>query len=207
MDPAFLAAAALFISAMSYTPGPNNTMALATGLGRGMAAAWPLCFGVAAGGDACLILAYFGLGELFGRFPALYAILRIAGSIYMLWLAWKISGLAARQTAVAVPAARPENAFRPMTFWQAFLFQVVNAKLWVLAVVAVSSHIGVGADRGVRFLVILAMFTAVGMSSILLWAAGGAAMRRFLSSAAMRRCNYAFASFLVLSVVLLFLPA
>ncbi len=202
MDLAFALSVVLFAAAMCFTPGPNNTMALATGLSKGFRAALPLCIGATAGANITLILVYLGLGAMFDRFPVLYSALSVTGALYMLWLAWKISGLGNRRTGGA--ASEGNADFKPLTFFQGIFFQLINVKVWITNIVAVSAYIGAGAEKNTRFLFVFILFSVFGGSAIAMWAAGGAAMRRFLSSDAMRRCNYLFAAFLVLSIVLLF---
>ncbi len=78
---------------MFFTPGPNNATAMAVGLSRGFRAAMPHCLAVTFGGPAMLLLTGAGLGEIFVRHPIINEVLKYLGSAYMLWLAWRISGL------------------------------------------------------------------------------------------------------------------
>lgn len=230
----YLSSMLLFAMSMCFTPGPNNAMAMAIGLDKGFRAALPLCFGAAIGANVTLLLLGLGLAELFTRFPVVYEFLRYAGALYMLWLAWKISGLplpwAARKIVGTraqdgrnpVPDGLPEKmadseaderkentgeqseGVRPLTFFQAFMFQLVNVKVWLTNVIVISNYVGTGDGVWARLCLAIVLFTVLGAAAIASWAAGGMFMRRFLTSDGMRRANYVFAAFLVFSVLLLF---
>lgn len=61
--------------------------------------------------------------------------MRIAGSIYMVWLALKI--------ALAKPIGEVETGGRPIGFLAAAGFQWVNPKAWVMALSALAAYAGV----------------------------------------------------------------
>lgn len=210
---------------MCFSPGPNNAMGMATALDKGFTAALPLCCAVGAGAGVSLLLLGFGLGEVFTRFPLIYDMLRYGGALYMLWLAWGISGLKipvfvkdrARKRGAEdergnisgeVRAAHEKsecgNGFKPLSFWRAFGFQMVNVKLWLTNILIVSNYVGTGENMWPRFIIAFWLFLFLAPLATVCWAAGGVFLRRFLSSGGMRRANYAFALFLLCSVGLLF---
>ena len=84
-----------------------------------------------------LMIAVVGLGLdlLFQRFPQILPIMRVAGSIYMIWLALKI--------ALAKPIGEVEAGGRPIGFLAAAGFQWVNPKAWVMALSALAAYAGV----------------------------------------------------------------
>ena len=207
----FLSSVTLFALSMCFTPGPNNALARATGLDKGFRAALPHCLAVPVGGVTELVALYLGLGQVFTRFPIIYEALRYTGAVYMVWLAWRISGLGQRKTAQAQnspksAAAEPERpgGITPLTFGQSFLLQFVNVKAWITNVVIISSYVGTGEGSRTRFWLVLVLMAVMAFASVATWAAGGSFMRRFLTSDGMRRCNYVFAAFLLVSVALLF---
>ena len=207
----FLSSVTLFALSMCFTPGPNNALAMATGLDKGFWATLPHCLAVPVGGVTALVALYLGLGQVFTRFPIVYEVLRYTGAAYMVWLAWRISGLWQRKTAQAEsspksPAAEsgPQGGITPLTFGQSFLLQFVNVKAWITNIVIISNYVGTGEGSRSRFWIVLALMAVMGFASVATWAAGGSFMRRFLTSDGMRRCNYVFAAFLLVSVILLF---
>lgn len=111
---------ALFAIAGSFTPGPNNVMVTASGQAFGFARSVPHMVGVTAGFAVLLIAFGLGLGQIFTWYPALHHALRIAGVVYLLYLAWRI--------ATAGDPAAAKGSPRPLTFIEAALFQWVNVK-------------------------------------------------------------------------------
>jgi threonine/homoserine/homoserine lactone efflux protein len=88
--------------------------------------------GISAGGALMLLLVGAGLGTAFSTWPLLYTLLQIAGGIYLLWLAWKIS------QAGGIQEGRTHG--KPFSFWQAAAFQWVNPKAWIMTVGIVAAY-------------------------------------------------------------------
>lgn len=214
----YLSSLFLFALSMCFTPGPNNALAMATGMEKGFRAALPFCLGAGLGANVTLLLLGLGLKEVFERFPLIYEVLRYAGALYLVWLAWKISGIRmpwekrSGKTAITAQDAKAgENpresvkAREPVGFFGAVVFQLLNVKVWLTNIMIVSNYIGTGEGMRARFVLALVLFTVMGTSAMMSWAAGGMLMRRFLTSDGMRRANYVFASFLLVSIALLFM--
>ena len=89
---------ALFAFVSSITPGPNNLMLLASGASFGLRRTVPHMLGVAVGFGAMLLALGAGLAELYRALPWAQLALKIAGSAYLLWLAWRIA--TARPTSI-----------------------------------------------------------------------------------------------------------
>ncbi|MDL2307091.1 LysE family translocator [Desulfovibrio sp. OttesenSCG-928-C06] len=242
----FISSIALFSFSMCFTPGPNNAAAMAIGLSRGFKAAVPFCLGCCTCAMFTQFLTGLGLGEVFLRVPLLYNLLKVAGVLYILWLAWKISGLslpakltrafsrqkesgtepAATGSSIATETeAKTENEYgevseeqakilakanpavvksgKPPSFFQGVGLQAVNIKVWMTNIIVVSQFVGSGEYAFSRLVAVSLFIPVIGTIANFTWAAGGVIMSRFLTSAGMRRANYIFALFLVLSVVLL----
>ncbi len=216
LDYALLISSLFFFSvSMCYTPGPNNAIAMSIGMEKGFRAALPFSFGGSIGGMVQLLGLGLGLTEVFTRFPLAYEILRYLGAVYMLWLAWKISGLKfpinrgtdKTQADTELPdytQVRPDAERKPMGFTYAFLFQLLNVKVWLTNIVIASSYVGMGDDRMFRLVIASGITFFNSLMAMFVWVAGGVFMRRFLTSEGLRRANYVFAVFLVISVALLF---
>jgi threonine/homoserine/homoserine lactone efflux protein len=82
---------ALFALVTSITPGPNNTMLLASGVNFGFNRTIPHMLGITCGFFVLVVAVGFGLGAVFQTYPLLYAVLRYVGAAYLLYLAWKIA--------------------------------------------------------------------------------------------------------------------
>lgn len=182
----------IFGAVSSVTPGPNNMMLLASGVNFGLRRTMPHMLGVSLGFGAMVLLVGLGLGQIFARLPWLHVVIRIAGILYMLRLAW----LLASSGSMGVAAARA----RPMTFLEAAAFQWVNPKAWAMAVSAIAAYT-LPADFVVSVAVVALVFTVVNLPAILLWAAFGAGMARFLADPwSIRMFNLTMASLLVASL-------
>ncbi len=195
-----------FAVAMSATPGPNNVMVAAAGATFGFRPTMPHILGISVGFPVMVALIAVGAGGPLHAWPWLRQVLRWVGGAYLLWLAWRI----ARAEPVAVGADgrdRAERRGRPMTFWQAALFQWVNPKAWVIAAGAVVTFAGGGgAAFWARAALLVAIFLATTVLAVAMWAGIGAGVARVLRTPrALRRFNLAMAALLVLSLVAMLL--
>lgn len=163
-------AAFSFISAV--TPGPNNVMLWASGVQFGLRRTIPHVIGITLGVGSMTLLVASGLGVLITTVPAVEVILKVIGSIYLLYLAWQIAG--------GSTASRGEVA-APLTLFQALVFQYVNPKAWVFVVAAVTtfrpSDMSVWPATGAMALVM--MLVVVPCAGV--WAAAGTFLGRFLA--------------------------
>ena len=114
-----------FAFATSITPGPNNMMLLASGANFGVRRTVPHMLGISLGHAFMVFLVGSGLAQLFHRYPQADLVLKLAATLYMLWLAWKIAN--------AAPPREGEAKGRPFSFVQAAAFQWVNPKAWAMA--------------------------------------------------------------------------
>jgi threonine/homoserine/homoserine lactone efflux protein len=198
VTPELLLAFAGFAFVSSITPGPNNTMLLASGVNYGFRRTVPHIAGVSLGCMVMLLLVGLGLGRVFAAAPLLYTVLRYTGAAYLLWLAWKI--------ARSGPVADHKVGGQPLTFWQAAAFQWVNPKAWILVIGAASTYAPRdGFERNV--LVLCVLLGLVNTPSICVWAGFGTALRPFLSDPGrIRVFNFTMALLLVLSLLPMLAP-
>ncbi|MCX7587880.1 LysE family translocator [Phenylobacterium sp. 58.2.17] len=192
LTPELLAALALFAFVSSITPGPNNTMLMASGANFGFRASIPHMIGVSGGFLLLVVAVGLGLGGLFAAYPELHDVLAVAGGLYLLWLAWKI--------ATSSGLGMGEAGARPQTFLQAAAFQWVNPKAWAMALGAVTAY----APRDgyvANILVVSVIFTAINLPCVASWTGFGVGLRRFLDRpAVLRAFNVGMALLLVLSL-------
>jgi threonine/homoserine/homoserine lactone efflux protein len=175
MSPDLLLPLCTFAAVSSITPGPNNTMILASGLNYGFRRSLPHLFGICGGFSFMVFAVGFGLQTVFEQVPMLQLILKYAGAIYLLWLAWKLAHAAPMSTEQA-------QLSQPMGFWGAAVFQWVNPKAWVMILTAMSAYLpphAVLLDVALLALV----FAVIGIFCVGAWALFGVGMRRFLQDA------------------------
>jgi threonine/homoserine/homoserine lactone efflux protein len=180
----------VFVVVTLITPGPNNTMLLASGLNFGFRRGLPHLLGVALGFGAMVLAVGVGLGAVFQAYPAAYTVLKYAGAAYLLWLAWQIA------TAGAIDEGG-EARGRPITFLEGAAFQWLNPKGWVMAVGAVTTYAAVAAFP-LNVLLMAFLFGSLGLVSSATWLGFGTGLKRLLTSArAVRVVNVTMALLLV----------
>src|SRR5438445_10086198 len=80
---------ALVCLGMVLTPGPNMIYLISRSISQGAAAGMVSLGGVALGFVFYMLCAAFGITALLFAVPYAYDGLRIAGAMYLLWLAWQ----------------------------------------------------------------------------------------------------------------------
>ncbi len=156
-----------------YTPGPNNTMLMASGLNFGIRRTVPHILGVSIGFAVMVFAVGLGITGLFQTYPALYALLKIVSIVYLLWLAWKI--------ATADEVKTSGGGARPLTFLQAAAFQWVNPKAWIMAV-GISATYLIAGQFWESLVVFTLIFLGAGLCSSSSWAIGGAGLRALIAN-------------------------
>lgn len=189
----------LFALAGALTPGPNNMISAGSGAAFGFRRTLPQIWGVTVGFAIMVVAIGMGLGTLFLAIPYMHQTLKIVGSLYLLYLAWKIANAGGPGGGTAVE--------RPMTLLQSALFQWVNPKAWTIALSIVPAFTTVGGEHLFAEVAMIALVSGiVTLPSLCLWAGFGALLARLLSTPRQQRLvNYAMAALVALSVVLLFL--
>ena len=192
----FLALVA-FAFVSTITPGPNNTMLVASGANFGFRRSLFHMLGISIGFPVMIALVGLGLMQVFDAFPVLDRVLRVVSLVYLMWLAWKIA------TAAPHLPDMPDTAGKPLTFVQAAAFQWVNPKAWSMATYAIVQYAtdDMGARSLAAVLIVALVFAIVSFPCISAWVALGQEMRRFLTSPArLRAFNWVMAGLLVLSL-------
>lgn len=169
------AAFCVFAFVSSITPGPNNTMMLASGVNFGFARSLPHMTGITTGFCFMVLLMGMGLGTVFKSCPLLYTLMRYAGGAYMLYLAWKIS----RRKPMPESVTPGTTQVRPMGFLAAAAFQWVNPKAWVMALGAITTYLPSQHSLW-QLLALVGVMGVINMPSTGSWALFGSKMRRYL---------------------------
>ena len=198
MGISLLLAVSLFAFVMSVTPGPNNIMLLASGAQFGYLKTLPHIIGILLGIAALLASVLLGLGVVFERYPSLYDLLKIVGSIYLFWLAWKIASASTE----AQPLNSEKQNSKPMSLISASFFQFINPKAWAMCIGSISTFTIAGEHYIESGLWIMLCFAITGFFAISLWAYLGVNIAKKLTTSKQRkRFNYAMG---ILTVCTLF---
>lgn len=164
----------ILATAMSFSPGPNTTLSTAMAANHGLRHSLRFVAAVPVGWSLLLVLCAMGIGALITGMPALRWGIKALGIAYLLWLAFKLSG--SGQLAQAQPAQLRVG------FVQGVLLQFVNIKAWLLALTIVAGWVAGQADFTARMLVVLPVMAFYALSSNLLYACIGAALRQWLAT-------------------------
>ena len=192
--------AALFMLVSSITPGPNNTMLMASGVHFGYRRTLAHLMGVQLGFGFMLIAVGLGLHTVLSQFPAFYDVVRFAGAAYMVWMAWSLASARPQFQEQAAIEQSVQNELKPLGVWGAVLFQWVNPKAWVMAVTIMSAYVPPGAGL-LQIAPLGLMFAVLGFPCSSVWVGFGSALRSYLQEAfRMRVFNCTMAAALLLSL-------
>jgi threonine/homoserine/homoserine lactone efflux protein len=98
VDPGVIIPFLVAVALIELTPGPNMGWLALVSLARGRLAGFAAVAGVTLGLAGWMLAAAFGLTQLLLIWPPLYQIIRWAGVVFLLWLAWE-AGAATRPAA------------------------------------------------------------------------------------------------------------
>ena len=184
---------ALFWFVAAYTPGPNNILASYSGFNFGIKKTIPHILGVVLGFTSLVFFLSIGLVNVFKLFPIIQVIIKYLGTIFLLYLAYKIS------FAKISIETKKEN---PVKFIETFLFQYLNPKGVIIAIVVVSTYVEFG-DNYINYAtqaVLLALLFSG--TSITLWTFIGKFLRKFATNEKfIKYFNYVMSCLLLLSII------
>jgi threonine/homoserine/homoserine lactone efflux protein len=187
----------LFASVMSLTPGPNVILVTASAANFGFRRTIPMMLGITLGFGLLVVAAGLGLAGLIQAEPGAQAVLRYAGALYLLYLAWCIARAEARNS------ASPHT--KPIGFLEALLLQGVNPKGWVFAFGALAAYTTVAGNVLRETAIIAAINATTCLISVVIWSGFGTLIGRFLRNPRARQTfNWTMAGLLVLSLIPIF---
>ena len=178
---------------LGFTPGPNNAVAAYSGFNFGIKKTLPLILGVGFGYTTLIILINFVLISTFKNYPIIQEIIRIFGTFFLIYLAYKIS------FSKISSDGKTEN---PVKFFDKFIFQFINPK-GVMAGITLSSNF---VEQGEKYLnhsiwvIIVCSVTA--FLSITSWTFLGKFLRKFATNNNfIKRFNYAMSLLLIVCII------
>lgn len=116
---------ALATLTFAVMPGPALLYTAAQTLARGRRGGLLAALGIHLGCYAHVLAAALGLSAIFATVPLLYAILKIAGALYLIWIG--IGILRGRTRAEALPHVKGKGARR--AFMESILVELLNPKV------------------------------------------------------------------------------
>lgn len=183
-----------FVAVTTFTPGPNNIMAMSNASRFGFKRSMRFTLGVCAGFFLIVGISIAFTMALYRVIPAIKPIMTVVGAAYIIWLAWK--------TVTSSP--HDDAAAGQSTFLSGMLLQFLNPKAILYGVTAASTFI-VPYYKSVPVLIAFAaMLALVSLVSTSCWALFGSIFQRFMAENH-RAVGYVMGALLVYCAISLFM--
>jgi len=183
----------LFWFVAAYTPGPNNIVASYSGFNFGIIKTLPLILGVTLGFTSLVFFLTIGLINVFKLFPIIQIIIKYLGTLFLLYLAYKISFSG---------ASTEVNKKNPVKFVETFLFQYLNPKGVMVAIVVVSTYVDLGENYFSYATQVILLALLFSGTSITAWTFIGKFLRKFATNEKfIKYFNYVMSLLLILSII------
>ena len=185
----------MFVAA--FTPGPNNILSSYSGFNFGIKRTLPLIYGVTFGFPLLIIIINSGLIIFFKKFPALQEIIKILGSVFILYFAYK----------VALNKSGGEQKIKnPAKFFNMLFFQFINPKAVLFAIIVVSTFINVNENFIRDTIIVLSVAISFSFVSIVSWCLLGKYLRKFATNGKfIQTFNYVMSFLLIVCVIMFYL--
>jgi len=181
---------------MSFTPGPNNIMAMLFANQYGFKKTLRFCLGVGAGFFVIMILSsYFNL-ILHNFIPKIELPMMLLGAAYMLYLAIKII--------TSSTSANGDEGGKYNSFLAGMLLQFVNPKGVLYGITVIATFILPYYSSTIDLLLFSLFLGFVGIMSTCSWSLFGSIFQKFLSNYR-KQFNIVMALLLLYSAVSIFL--
>lgn len=178
-----------FVCISTFTPGPNNISSAAMGALHGFKRTLPYLLGMVLGSLVMMLVCALAAASVLTLFPGLETGLRYIGAGYTLYLAYGLLK--------ANYAFDSENV-KPLGWANGFLLQVFNPKLIVYGLTLFSTYLAPIVVAPVLLVLTVVGLVLIGLCSIVLWAAFGTAIKRYMQFPRARLAvNVSLALFLV----------
>ena len=186
----------LFGIAASFSPGPNNIMTSYTAFNFGIKKTVPTMLGVIIGWTILVILLQIGSVIIFQKIEITQKVIRFFGSIYLLYMAYKISFSSLKSEKFSP---------KPVTFLNTFFFQFVNPKSIIIALAAISMFINPKEDFIKDSIILTFIFFLMAIGSQAAWCLMGKYLRKFATSDRfIKNFNYTMSFLLIVCVILFY---
>jgi len=187
----------LFFFVTAFTPGPNNIVASYSGFNFGIIKTIPHILGVTLGFTALIISLIVGLINIFKLYPLIQEVLKYLGTLFLLYLAFKIS---------FSNSDNNSNSENPVKFIETFLFQFLNPKGVIVGIIIVSTYIQLDVNYMNYSLQVIILALLFSVTSITSWTFVGKFLRKFATNEKfIKYFNYGMSVLLLLSIFTFYL--
>ena len=178
---------------LGFTPGPNNAVAAYSGFNFGIRKTLPLILGVGFGYTTLIILINFVLISTFKNYPIIQEIIRVLGTIFLIYLAYKIS------FSKISSDGKTEN---PVKFFDKFIFQFINPKGVMAGITLSSNFVEQGENYLNHSIWVIVVCSVTAFLSITSWTFLGKFLRKFATNNNfIKRFNYAMSLLLIFCII------
>ncbi|MDB9773224.1 LysE family translocator [Candidatus Pelagibacter sp.] len=178
---------------LGFTPGPNNAVAAYSGFNFGIRKTLPLILGVGFGYTILIILINFVLISTFKNYPIIQEIIRVLGTIFLIYLAYKIS------FSKISSDGQTEN---PVKFFDKFIFQFINPKGVMAGITLSSNFVEQGENYLNHSIWVIVVCSVTAFLSITSWTFLGKFLRKFATNNNfIKRFNYAMSLLLIVCII------
>ena len=192
MHPELLLLVGISLS-LGFTPGPNNAVAAYSGFNFGIRKTLPLILGVGFGYTTLIILINFVLISTFKNYPIIQEIIRILGTFFLIYLAYKIS------FSKISSDGKTEN---PVKFFDKFIFQFINPKGVMAGVTLSSNFVEQGENYLNHSIWVIVVCSVTAFLSITSWTFLGKFLRKFATNNNfIKLFNYAMSLLLIVCII------
>jgi threonine/homoserine/homoserine lactone efflux protein len=191
MNPDLLLLLGISLS-LGFTPGPNNAVASYSAFNFGFKKTIPLIMGVGLGYTTLVILINFVLISIFKTYPVIQQIIRILGTVFLVYLAYKIA---------TSNTSNNEKKTNPVTFYDTFVFQFINPKGVMAATTLISKF--VDQDNYIlTSVMVIIVCSLTAFSSITAWTLLGKFLRKFATNNSfIKRFNYVMSVLILVCII------
>ena len=177
---------------LGFTPGPNNAVASFSGFNFGIKKTLPLIIGVGLGYTILVVLINFVLISTFKQYPLIQEIIRILGTFFLIYLAYKIS---------FTNKSGDSLKKNPVKFFDTFLFQFINPKGVMAAITLVSKFVR-EEDYISSSIAVILVCSLTAFLSITSWAFIGKFLRKFATNDNfIKNFNYSMSMLIIICII------
>ena len=178
---------------LGFTPGPNNAVAAYSGFNFGIRKTLPLILGVGFGYTTLIILINFVLISTFKNYPIIQEIIKVLGTFFLIYLAYKIS---------FSKISSNERTENPVKFSDKFIFQFINPKGVMAGVTLSSNFVEQGENYLNHSIWVIVVCSVTAFLSITSWTFLGKFLRKFATNNNfIKRFNYAMSLLLIVCII------
>lgn len=152
----------LFLFPLAYSPGPGNMFFAANGTRFGFRSTVPSNVGYHVATWIATAAIGFGFISALDRFPKIFVFLKMAGAVYVFWIALKI---------LRAGAIEGDKTAKPATFTDGVILLALNPKAYAIIALMFSQFLDQsGGGYAVTVMLITTIFTINNFIAFSIWA-------------------------------------